>query len=163
MKGRNWPECGQSFRGCTFLALSGLRMTHSRAKPLKGFPSSDLEICPTQQLTKTQLQAHPIKLPSFCSFSSKILASCCVGVRTSLGQKDKGLFTWPGYCLHGWSHTLVCGLCEESSFFSPPLPIHTQNESSSRHRKYNHLCDRLRGVVIKSVGLGIYHWGASTL
>lgn len=84
MGDRNWPECGQSCSGCTFLALSGPRMTHSRAKPLKAFPSSDLEICPTQQVTKTQLQAssHKIAFITFCSslFPSRFLPPVVLGL-----------------------------------------------------------------------------------
>lgn len=142
MGGRNWPECGQSCRGCTFLALSGLRMTHSRAKPPKAFPSSDLEICPTQQVTKTQLQAssHKTAFIMFCSslFPSRFLPPVVLGLGHPGAQRTK--VSLPGYRLHSWSHTLACGLCEESSFFSPPLPIHTQNELSSRHRKDKDLC-----------------------
>lgn len=123
MGGRNWPECSQSCRGCTFLALSGLRMTHSRAKPLKAFPSSDLEICPTQQVTKTQLQASSHKIAFitlFFSFSFKILASCCVRIRTSRGPKDKGLFTWlPSTWLV--SHTCLWTLRGEQ-FLQPSSP-----------------------------------------
>lgn len=88
---RGWPECSQRCRGCPFLALSGFRMIHSMAKPLKVFPNPDLEICPTQQLTKTQLKDHSINLPSLCSslFPSRVFASCWFGIKTSRGQKDK--------------------------------------------------------------------------
>lgn len=157
---RGWPECSQRCRGCPFLALSGFRMIHSMAKPLKVFPNPDLEICPTQQLTKTQLKDHSINLPSLCSslFPSRVFASCWFGIKTSQGQKDKGLFTWSSYCVQGWSHTLVCGLPEESNFFRPPLPICTHNELSSRHSYYLAIsCARAGSVVIKSVGLGIYY------
>lgn len=114
---RGWPECSQRCRGCPFLALSGFRMIHSMAKPLKVFPNPDLEICPTQQLTKTQLKDLSINLPSLCSslFPSRVFASCWFGIKTSRGQKDKGLFTWSSYCVQGWFHTLVCGLLRRAT------------------------------------------------